>query len=162
MVEVAVLVRAKPTARSVLPLVELVREVLRASLQRMDPVLAKEGITKGQFWALHTVSSLEAASLSTVARNLGLTTPTVCANIDGLEAAGLVRRARSERDRRSVELSLTPRGRKVEARVWDHIARLMTEAAGDVSDADLAASQRVFEKITARLTAPAGTRRRAA
>ncbi|MGP8072077.1 MAG: MarR family winged helix-turn-helix transcriptional regulator [Thermoplasmata archaeon] len=160
MVESVVLARPKPASPSILPLVELVQEVIRASLQRTHPVLAEEEITMGQFWALHSISSLEAASLSTVARYLGLTTPTVCANIDGLEAAGLVRRARSERDRRSVELSLTPRGRKVEARVWQDIAHVMADAARDVSDADLVASVRVFREIAARLAAPSRPRRR--
>jgi MarR family transcriptional regulator for hemolysin len=77
--------------------------------------------------------------------------PTVCANIDQLEDAGLVRRHRSERDRRAVELSLTPRGRKVEARVWSEIATVMAEAAHGLSEADVAASVRVFTAVTHRL-----------
>ena len=105
----------------------------------------------GQFWAIHTVSSLQGASVSTVARHLGVSAPTVCANIDQLEDAGLVRRHRSERDRRAVELSLTPRGRKVEARVWSEVAGVMAEAARGLPAADVAASVRVFTAVTRRL-----------
>jgi DNA-binding MarR family transcriptional regulator len=105
----------------------------------------------GQFWAIHTVSSLEAASVSTVARYLGVSAPTVCANLDQLEAAGLVRRHRSERDRRAVELSLTPRGRRVETRVWDAITRVMAKAARRSSPTDVAAAVRVFREITLEL-----------
>jgi len=106
----------------------------------------------GQFWAIHTVSSLQGASVSTVARYLGVSAPTVCGNIDQLEDAGLVRRHRSERDRRAVELSLTPRGRKVEARIWSEIAGVMAEAARGLPETDVAASVRVFTAVTHRLS----------
>jgi DNA-binding MarR family transcriptional regulator len=135
----------------VVRLVDLVHDVLKASLGRLHPTLGKEGITMGQFWAIHTVSSLESASVSTVARYLGVSAPTVCANIDQLESAGLVRRHRSARDRRSVELSLTPRGRKVESRVWAEISAVMTEAARGLPAPDLAAAVRVFRSLERRL-----------
>ena len=132
-------------------LIDLVHEVLQGSLQKLHPTLAKEGITMGQFWAIHTVSSLEAASLSTVARYLGVSSPTACANIDQLEQGGLVRRQRSARDRRAVELSLTSRGRKVETRVWAEIGRVMYQAGRDLDPEDVAASVRVFRKVAQRL-----------
>ncbi|MGD0249460.1 MAG: MarR family winged helix-turn-helix transcriptional regulator [Thermoplasmata archaeon] len=138
-------------SNDVVQLVDLVHGVVRSSLHHVHPTLAKEGITMGQFWAIHTVSSLEAASLSTVARYLGVSAPTVCANLDQLEAAGLLRRHRSQRDRRAVELSLTPRGRKVEARVWEEITRVMSKAARGSPPADVAAAVRVFRELGRRL-----------
>jgi DNA-binding MarR family transcriptional regulator len=143
----------RPSGANEIPrLVDFVHDTFLAALRRLHPTLAHEGITMGQFWALHTVSSLESASLSTVARYLGVSSPSACQNIDQLEAAGLVRRHRSERDRRAVELSLTPRGRKVESRVWSAIARVMSEAARDLSTEDVAAAIRVFEVVSRRLT----------
>jgi MarR family transcriptional regulator for hemolysin len=149
----------RPGATEVTELIDLVHEVLKGSLRRLHPTLAKEGITMGQFWAIHTVSSLEAASLSTVARYLGVSSPTACANIDQLEAAGLVRRQRSERDRRAVELSLTPRGRKVEVRVWSEIARVMSEAGRDLDPGEVAAAVRVFREVARRLESAGAPRR---
>ena len=151
MVAMAPIVERSSEANDVVQLVDLVHNLLRATLHHLHPTLAKEGITMGQFWAIHLVSSLEAASVSSVARHLGVSAPTVCANIDQLEAAGLVRRHRSERDRRAVELSLTPRGRKVEARVWGEVARVMSEAARGLPGADLAAAVRVFRAVERRL-----------
>jgi DNA-binding MarR family transcriptional regulator len=159
MVAMAPLVETVPVPPDVVRLVDLVHEVLRSSLHRLHPTLGKEGITMGQFWAIHTVSSLEAASVSTVARYLGVSAPTVCANIDQLEAAGLVRRHRSERDRRAVELSLTPRGRRVQTRVWGEITRVMAEAARGLPEVDLAAAVRVFDELGRRLE-PAGAGRK--
>jgi len=77
-------------SNDVVRLIDLFHEVLRASLRELHPTLTKEGITMGQFWAIHTVSSLQGASVSTVARYLGVSAPTVCGNIDQLEDAGLV------------------------------------------------------------------------
>ena len=147
MVGASLVAERRPATPDVEPLVDFVHEVIRSSLRRVHPTIAEEGITMGQFWALHTVSTLESASLSTVARYLGLTAPTVCANVDQLEAAGLVRRHRSERDRRAVELSLTPRGRKVESRVWREIAEMMADAARGLPKEDLAAAVRTFRAI---------------
>jgi len=153
MISAAPKLAPRPESAQVAELIGLVREVLHGSLRRLHPTLAKEGITMGQFWAIHTVSSLEAASLSTVARYLGVTPPSACANIDELEAAGLVRRQRSARDRRAVELSLTPRGRKLEARVWSEISRVMSRAGQGLDAEDLGAAVRVFREIARQLNA---------
>lgn len=149
---------ARPEAPEVAELVDLVHLVLQGSLRQLHPILAKEGITMGQFWAIRTVSGLETASLGTVARYLGVSPPSVCANVDELEEAGLVRRQRSARDRRTVELSLTPAGRKVEARVWREIGRVMMDAGRGIDPNDVTAAVRLFREIARRLESdgPAG------
>lgn len=143
-------------------LVELVHGVVRASIAQLHPTLAEQGITKGQFWALHVISSLETSSAGTVARYLGVSPPTACANLDQLEAAGLVRRTRSDRDRRAVQLQLTPAGRKVEARVWSRIGRLMSTAARGVPSGEVATAVRVFRELNRRLEHPTSVAREAA
>jgi len=150
------------TAADVVELADLLHEIVRSSLRRLHPALGEEGITMGQFWALHLVSSREAASVSTVARHLGVSAPTVCANVDQLAAAGLVRRHRSERDRRSVTLSLTPLGRRVEARVWNQVAGRIADATEGIPPADLGTAVRVFRDLERRLRSNGGTRREAA
>ncbi|HXY12749.1 MAG TPA: MarR family transcriptional regulator [Thermoplasmata archaeon] len=134
-------------------LVTSVHEVLRSVLRRVHPTLDAEGISMGQFWALHLVSSLGSTSVSAVARHLSLSAPTVCANIDQLEAARLVARHRSQRDRRAVELTLTPKGRRVEARVWARIGEVMTEAIAEAGlpPNDIATTVRVFRELDRQL-----------
>jgi MarR family transcriptional regulator, organic hydroperoxide resistance regulator len=162
MVALAAPSMVSPRAREILPLVESFHAVLKLSLARVQPALADEGITMGQFWALHTLSSHGAASVSMIARYLGVSAPTVCGNLDQLEAGGLVRRTRSVKDRREVELSVTPRGRRVEGRLWDAIGRVMIEAARDLPAADLAVASRVFRAIADGLKEPSPAVRRAA
>ena len=151
MISAAPKVEVRPEATEVPRLIDLVHQVLQGSLRRLHPTLAKEGITMGQFWAIRTVSSLRTASLSTAARYLGLSSPALCSSVDQLEKAGLVRRQRSARDRRKVELSLTPRGRQVQARVWREIARVMGEAGQGLDAEDVASAVRVFREVARRL-----------
>jgi len=151
-----------PASAGVPELVDLVHEVLQGSLRQLHPTLTKEGITMGQFWAIRTVSSLRTASLGTAARYLGLSAPALCASVDQLEKAGLVRRQRSARDRRMVELSLTPRGRQVQTRVWREIARVMTEAGQSLDADDVAAAVRVFREVARRLESDVPNRREGA
>jgi DNA-binding MarR family transcriptional regulator len=136
-------------------LVGSVHEVMGAVLRRASPSLEEEGITLGQFWALHLVSSLEHASLTSVARHLSVAPPTVCAKVDDLVRAGLVARHRSEKDRRTVDLSLTPAGRRVETRVWRAIGHVMHDATEAMAPEDLATTARVFRDIRRRLDGPA-------
>ncbi|MGI0130085.1 MAG: MarR family winged helix-turn-helix transcriptional regulator [Thermoplasmata archaeon] len=145
------LVRPAPGPVETDELVASVHEVMRSVLHRAHPTLEAEGISIGQFWALHLVSSLRSASVSTVARHLAVSAPTVCVNVDQLEAAGLVTRHRSERDRRAVELSLTAKGRRVEARVWAQIGRLMAAAARHLSSEDVATAVHVFRELNREL-----------
>jgi len=135
-------------------LVSSVHEVMGAVLRRAAPSLEDQGITMGQFWALHLVSSLGRTSLTAVARHLSVAPPTVCAKVDDLVRAGLVARHRSEKDRRTVELSLTPAGRRVEARVWRAIGKVMHTATEDLSREDVATATRVFGEIRRRLDGP--------
>lgn len=131
-----------------------VHEVMGSVLRRLAPTLESEGITMGQFRALHLVSSLGRTSLTSMARHLSVAPPTVCGNVDLLVRAGFVSRHRSEQDRRAVELSLTPAGRRVEARLWRAVAQVMRSATEDLSRADVATATRVFRELRIHLDRP--------
>ena len=133
------------------PLLNSVLEVVRWMNHDLHPALEAEGLTKGEYWALHLVSSLESASISTVARHLALSAPTVCENVDGLEARGLLVRHRSARDRRTVDLEVTAKGRRVEARIWPQVNATIARAILGISREDLATATRVFEQIARHL-----------
>ena len=153
MVATALLERREAPPPVAEELANSIHGVMRSVLHRVQPALEAEGISMGQFWALHLVSSLGSASLSTLARHLSVSAPTICAKVDDLEAAGLLTRHRSERDRRAVELSLTAKGRRVEARVWARIGELVAGAAADLPRAEVATAVRVFRQLNERLDA---------
>jgi MarR family transcriptional regulator, organic hydroperoxide resistance regulator len=132
-------------------LAKSIHDIILSVLRQIQPTVEAEQISKGQFLAMHVLSSMNAASVSDVARHLAIKAPTVCVTVDQLEEAGLVTRQRSARDHRTVEVSLTPKGRRVEARVWTRIGRRIAEAAGDLPPDDLAAAIRVFRELNRRL-----------
>ncbi|MGA8543623.1 MAG: MarR family transcriptional regulator [Thermoplasmata archaeon] len=155
MVAAVALARKPSPSPGVEELVTSVHDVMKLVLHHAQPALEAEGISMGQFWALHLVSSLRTASLSTIARHLSVSAPTVCANIDLLEAAGLVTRRRSALDRRAVVLSLTPKGRRTESRIWSQLSKIMTEAAKEIAAEDVGTAARVFQELGHRLEPPA-------
>ncbi|MDA4135756.1 MAG: MarR family winged helix-turn-helix transcriptional regulator [Thaumarchaeota archaeon] len=132
-------------------LAESIQDVILSVLRHIQPMVEAEGISKPQFLTMHVLSSLEPASVSTVARHLAVKAPTACVTVDQLEAAGLVKRQRSERDHRTVELSLTPKGRRVEARVWSQIGQRVAHAARGLPHEDVAATVRVVRELNHRL-----------
>lgn len=128
-------------------IVDCVHDAMKSIFHHAQPELEAAGISMSQFWALHIVTSLDGASVGKVSRHLSVSAPSASASLDQLESAGLVVRHRSAQDRRAVEISITPKGRKVESRVWSEIARLMADASADVPEEDLAAAARLFRAV---------------
>jgi DNA-binding MarR family transcriptional regulator len=147
MVATAALSRTPAKSTAALEIMESVHSVMKRILHHGASSLEAAGCSMGQFWTLHLVSSLENPSVSSLSRHLAISAPSVSANLDLLEEAGLVVRERSSKDRRAVTLSLTPKGKKVESRLWSEIARLMVEASAEIPAEDLATTARVFHAI---------------
>ena len=90
---------------------------LRPALLHLNRRLRKElgplGITGGQASLLWAIRSRPGIGVRELAAGEGVSPPAMTAYVDRLEAAGLVVRKRSERDRRRVELALTDEGVRV-------------------------------------------------
>lgn len=82
-----------------------------------------------------------------LAEAVGIEGPSLVRLLDQLGAAGLVIRKEDPTDRRAKVLSLTAAGREVVARIEADLARLRERIFGEVSEADLAASLRVFRAV---------------
>jgi MarR family transcriptional regulator, organic hydroperoxide resistance regulator len=128
-----------------------VHGMIRVLMHRLQPIVEAEGISKAQFWAMHVLSSISVASVNDVARHLAVSAPSMCVTVDQLEEAGLVTRNRSSRDRRTVEVSLTPKGQRMEARVWAKIEQMVTGAIDDLPKADIVVTSRVIRELSLRL-----------
>ena len=71
------------------------------------------GITGGQAALLHSIRSHPGIGVRELAELEGVSAPAMSAYVDRLQAAGLVGRSRSERDRRRVELEVTEDGLRI-------------------------------------------------
>ena len=78
------------------------------------PLLKRLGLTYTQYVAMLVLWERREADVGELCSELGLDTGTVSPLLKRLEAAGLVERRRSELDERSVRISLTDRGRRLE------------------------------------------------
>jgi DNA-binding MarR family transcriptional regulator len=81
--------------------------------RRLRRELAPLGITGGQAALLWAIRSNPGIGLQELADLEGVSAPAMSAHVDRLEAAGLVARRRSERDRRRVELEVIDAGHRV-------------------------------------------------
>jgi DNA-binding MarR family transcriptional regulator len=91
------------------------RRVVRAIELYSQEVYKTYGVTGPQLWAVKTLHRDGPLSAGELARALAVQPSTLSILTARLEQRGLVRRVRARRDRRFVELALTPAGVKVAA-----------------------------------------------
>jgi DNA-binding MarR family transcriptional regulator len=120
---------------------------LRQAVLRLARNLRREtdalGVTSHQATLLALVDAQPGLSLRQLAHAEGISAPSLSGHVDRLETAGLLRRVRSEDDRRRVGLELTPEGRAILRRVrarrttWraDRLAHLTPEARERIEQA---------------------------
>jgi DNA-binding MarR family transcriptional regulator len=65
--------------------------------------------------------------------------PSICSHIDRLEASGLVTRRQAERDRRRVDLEVTPEGQRVLKVIRSKRTAWLSARLGKLTDTDRAA-----------------------
>jgi DNA-binding MarR family transcriptional regulator len=96
--------------------VELANE-LRPVLLQINRQLRKElaplGITAVQAALLHAIRTTPGIGIRELAEREGMSKPAMTTAVDRLESMSLVRRTRSSRDARRVELELTEKGQRV-------------------------------------------------
>ena len=105
------------------------------------------GLSNAQYGLLFGLCEHSELSSSELAGAADLSPATATEMLEGLAAAGLVTRERSERDRRVVLVSLTARGRTL---VEERRARLQPRwrgALAEFSDEELRVAARVLERL---------------
>lgn len=114
-----------------------------------------------QFRALGFVRRHAGASLSELAEHLGLTAPATSRLVDGLVARGYVLRQSKPRDRRTLELTASPRGVAMLDSTRERTLADLRERLAPLADADRAALVSALETLRALFASgratPAGT-----
>ncbi len=108
---------------------------------------ARHGVHEGQQYILLCLWAEDGLSPGEIARRLGLATPTVTRAAARMQAAGLLRRAPHERDRRLVRLFLTDRGRALEKVIGREIDELSERALASLDQSERAALVRFLDSI---------------
>lgn len=119
----------------------VVIEILRSAdrLRRQgEALLAPHDVTLQQFNVLRILRGARPDGLCTlaIAQRMIEQTPGITRLIDRLEKKGLVRRVRSEEDRRQVWCRITPAGERLLARLDDPVEQFDRAAVRGLSPAD--------------------------
>jgi DNA-binding MarR family transcriptional regulator len=116
---------------------------LRPVLLHLNRHLRREvhtsGVSAGQLSVLSAIRGNPGIGVAELAAREGTSMPSVCGHIDRLEASGLVTRRQAERDRRRVDLEVTPEGLRVLRVIRSKRTAWLSARLGALADVDLAA-----------------------
>lgn len=93
-------------------------------------------ISFAQFAVLEALDSLGPMNQRTIAQKILRSSASVNVVVDNLDRRGLVKRTRSEKDRRHVEVSLTPEGKALMKQVLPAYVRAVTQEFSVLSDGE--------------------------
>jgi DNA-binding MarR family transcriptional regulator len=91
----------------------LLRKVSSASFGAFSEIVGERGLHPMHFGMLMIIQAEEPVSQQELSRRTGIDPSTMVARMDALDEHGLVERTRCAEDRRSYEIRLSPRGRKL-------------------------------------------------
>ncbi|OGP92683.1 MAG: hypothetical protein A2156_04755 [Deltaproteobacteria bacterium RBG_16_48_10] len=94
-------------------IMQSLRRMIKSLQDYSQMVYSHFGITGPQLWALKTIYQMGSLPLGKLSEGMYLHPSTISGVVDRLEKKGYVARDRTEKDRRVVEVRLTPKGKMV-------------------------------------------------
>jgi DNA-binding MarR family transcriptional regulator len=129
----------------------LVRDAHRAFQRLLERRIAEYGVTRGQWYFLRVLWITDGLSQRELSARVGMMEPTTVIALRSMERAGLIRRVRSDDDRRKVHVWLTAKATRLRDELLT-VARIITEDAEDgIAPRDLDLFRRVIARMTANL-----------
>jgi DNA-binding MarR family transcriptional regulator len=125
-----------------------VREANRAFQRLLERRVAPHGITRGQWYFLRVLWTEDGLTQRELSARVGTMEPTTVVALRGMERSGLVRRARSAKDKRRTHVWLTAKAKRLRAKLLPIARGITEEAARGISRAELL----VFMQVIARMT----------
>jgi|BEDMetMinimDraft_2_1075160.scaffolds.fasta_scaffold00894_5 MarR family 2-MHQ and catechol resistance regulon transcriptional repressor len=119
----------------------------RAIIARLEPSLAREGLTLTQFGVLEALWHKGPLTQGELSRKVLTSPPNLTDVVARLALRGLVRRERESDDRRRVRVTLTPEGEALIARLFPQHAEEIAAAMQALSTCEL----RLLEDLLRRL-----------
>jgi DNA-binding MarR family transcriptional regulator len=127
-------------------------------LDVIEPVLEERGFTFIQYVILSWLRDGIAVNPKDICFQFRHNSGALTRVIDQLAARGFLERVRRDRDRRKVELQLTPAGREAVERLIPLVVEKLNLALADFSSAEVQEFQRLLVKLSTALQSPAEPR----
>ena len=122
-----------------------------AVMDRFRPHLHANGFTEQQWRVIRALIEVETIDAGALADAVCLRMPSLSRILADLEERGLLRKLRSETDRRLVNVEITPDGRALFARMSADSERIYQEIQDRLSDAEYKTLMRKLDKVITRL-----------
>ena len=91
----------------------LVRDAHRAFQRLLERRIAPYGVTRGQWYFLRVLWNADGLSQRELSARVGMMEPTTVIALRSMERSGLIRRVRSNDDRRKVRVTLTAKAKRL-------------------------------------------------
>jgi len=138
---------ARPLPDEAADIVNGLRRIVRALESYSQEVYKGYGLTSPQLWALKTLKRRGPLATSDLAQALAVQPSSLSLLVDRLEQRGLVRRHRPRKDRRFVEIDLTPKGAVLAARAPEPAQGRLLHGLRDLPARDVRAIRSAIERL---------------
>ena len=129
----------------------LVRDANRAVQRLLERRISPHGVTRGQWYFLRVLWEEDGLSQRELSGRVGMMEPTTVIALRGMEKAGLIRRERSDDDRRITRVHLTPKARRLRDRLLQISQGVNDQAAESIDPGALAQFRGVIARMTENL-----------
>jgi DNA-binding MarR family transcriptional regulator len=119
------------------------RRIDRAMLDR----IARHGLTLPQYYVLRELFVEEGITQRELSARLNATEPGTVVTLRRMEAAGLVVRTRDGRDRRKINVSLSPKGKALRGALQQRAGEVNALMRRGLSEADVARFRALLDRI---------------
>ena len=133
-------------------MIELMPQCIRGFSRHEYNYLSRGEITLPQLWVLEYLSREGGCLMSELAKCLKISRPAATGLIDRLISQGLVRRENLEDDRRTIKVSITPKGKKIVANIWEQKRRTLIKVFSQLSARDRKQHLLILERVVNILT----------
>jgi DNA-binding MarR family transcriptional regulator len=129
----------------------LVRDMHLAVGRALRRRLQEYGMTTGQYYFMRALWIEEGLSQRELSQRVGTTEPTTASALRLLERKGLVRRVRNRKDRRTINIFPTPKGRNLKNELLTMATRINDIATEGLSEDEIEAAKRLLKAMKANL-----------
>ena len=114
-----------------------VRRVFQVLIEQSKKIEHETQLTGSQLWVVKLLKEASPMKVSDLARRMYLHPATMVGLLDRLEAKGLLRRTRCEKDRRVVYINLTEKGDELEVNSPEVVQNLLVKGLEGVAGREL-------------------------
>jgi DNA-binding MarR family transcriptional regulator len=132
----------------------LLKQVFNSMNRTLDQEMAPLGLTATQWRPIAMIAMGRADTAADLARQNNVDTGAMTRTLDRLEAKGLLRRQRSDEDRRVVKIEVTEEGMATTRQIPANIARMLNHYLRGFSESEVEMLMHFMRRMLANGSAP--------